>query len=102
MITISKFKILEEEAKKNKIKFTEFHLRVLPTDRAEIQQFADEHGISLAAAIRYFCLLGMEAHQKRKKYNEEQKAKGQVPKSTKAMIREEIIKEFERRLELSD
>ena len=54
-----------------------------------------KHKLPKSAAARYFCILGMQAHRTRsrmkKKYGDD---------AERQMMREDIIAEFERRLEL--
>lgn len=92
MITISEFKQNSRNADE---KLVDSHVSLYPKEYQMLERFCAKHGLSRSSAARYFCTLGMQAHRKRsrmkKEYGEE---------AEKQMLREEIIAEFERRLEL--
>ena len=71
------------------------HIGLYPEEKALIDKFCMKHKLPKSAAARYFCILGMQAHRTRsrmkKKYGDD---------AERQMMREDIIAEFERRLEL--
>ena len=92
MITIGEF------IRKGKVEgetLVDSHLGLYPEENDMLERFCRKHNLSKSAAARYFCTLGMQAHRKRsrmkKDYGED---------AERQMLREDILAEFERRLEL--
>lgn len=90
MITINQFKNQEKETAGEKM--TDLHVRFRSGDLAAIEKYAAKFEIPKASAVRYFCLLGMQAHRKR---NALRKRCESI--AGEDMIREATIEEFHRR-----
>jgi len=92
MITIREFKRARKHPKE---KLTDAHVSLFPKEIEMLEKFCKKHDLSKSSAAGYFCVLGMQAHRKRsgmkRKYGRDAELQ---------MLREEIIAEFERRLEL--
>ena len=92
MITIGKF---IRNGKVEGETLVDSHLGLYPKENNLLEKFYRKHNLSKSAAARYFCTLGMQAHRKRsrmrKEYGED---------AERQMLREDILAEFERRLEL--
>ena len=94
MITIGEF---IRSGKKDGEKLADFHLSLYPKEYEMLEKFCEKHSLSKSSAARYFCTLGMQAHRKRSRMKKEYGRDAE-----KQMLREEIIAEFERRLELDE
>ena len=92
MITIREFK---ENGRNPGEKLVDSHVSLYPKEYQMMEKFCEKHGLSRSSAARYFCTLGMQTHRKRSRLK---KAYG--GDAEERMLREEIIAEFERRLEL--
>ena len=92
MITISEF------IRKGKIegeKLADTHLGLYPKENDILEKFSRKHNLSKSAAARYFCTLGMQAHRRRSRMRKEY-----GDDAERQMMREDILAEFERRLEM--
>lgn len=91
MINIEAFKKLEiENTGKEKVVFS----TAFSTEDSEaINNCAEKFGLSKSAMLRYFALLGMQAHRKRNKLRKRYESIIEED-----MIREEIVEEFHRRI----
>ncbi len=66
-----------------------------PRENELLEKFCQKHKLSKSDAARYFCTLGMQAHRKRSRMKKEY-----GDDAERQMLREDILAEFERRLEL--
>ncbi len=73
----------------------EFHLGLYPKENDMLEKFCGKHKLSKSDAARYFCTLGMQAHRKRSRMKKEY-----GDDAERRMLREDILAEFERQLEL--
>ena len=73
----------------------EFHLGLFPKENDMLEKFCGKHKLSKSDAARYFCTLSMQAHRKRSRMKKEY-----GDDVERQMLREDILAEFERRLEL--
>ena len=91
MINIEAFRKLElENASKEKVVYSTFFSK---EDSDAIIGCAEKFGLSKSAMLRYFALLGMQAHRKRNKLRKRYESIIEED-----MIREEIVEEFHRRI----
>ena len=88
----------QEFREKEKVVYSTTLLR---EDSDKLQRYAEKLGMNKSQAVRYFTVLGMQLHKKR---NQLIKQNGNEYKAAaeEELIRSEIIKEFQRRLELED
>ena len=73
----------------------EFHLGLYPKENDMLEKFCGKHKLSKSDAARYFCTLGMQAHRRRSRMKKEY-----GDDAGRQMLREDILAEFERRLEM--
>ena len=73
----------------------EFHLGLYPKENDMLEKFCGKHNLSKSDAARYFCTLGMQTHRRRSRMKKEY-----GDDAERQMLREDILAEFERRLEL--
>ena len=73
----------------------DFQLGLYPKENDMLEKFCGKHKLSKSNAARYFCTLGMQAHRKRSRMKKEY-----GDDAERQMLREDILAEFERRLEL--
>ena len=73
----------------------DFHLGLYPKENDMLEKFCGKHKLLKSDAARYFCTLGMQAHRKRSRMKKEY-----GDDAERQMLREDILAEFERRLEL--
>ena len=92
MITLSEF-IRSGKAEGEKL--VDSHLGLYPRENELLEKFCQKHKLSKSAAARYFCTLGMQAHRKRSRMKKEY-----GDDAGRQMLREDILAEFERRLEM--
>ena len=92
MITLGEF-IRNGEAEDETL--VDFHLGLNPKENDMLVKFCVKHNLSKSDAARYFCTLGMQAHRRRSRMKKEY-----GDDAERQMLREDILAEFERRLEL--
>ena len=73
----------------------DLHLGLNPKENDMLEKFCGKHKLSKSDAARYFCTLGMQAHRRRSRMKKEY-----GDDAERQMLREDILAEFERRLEL--
>ncbi len=73
----------------------DLHLELNPKENDMLEKFCGKHKLSKSDAARYFCTLGMQAHRRRSRMKKEY-----GDDAERQMLREDILAEFERRLEL--
>ena len=73
----------------------DLHLELNPKEDDMLEKFCGKHKLSKSDAARYFCTLGMQAHRRRSRMKKEY-----GDDAERQMLREDILAEFERRLEL--
>ena len=92
MITINEF---IRSGKTEGETLVDSHVGLYPKENKMLEKFCRKHKLSKSAAARYFCTLGMQAHRKRSRMRKEY-----GDDAERQMLREDILAEFERRLEL--
>ena len=91
MITIDEY---IRTMKKPGEKLIDSHISLYPNEKEMLERFCSKYKLNRASAARYFCILGMQTQRKRarmrRKFGDE---------AVRQILREEIIAEYERRLE---
>lgn len=93
MINLETFKKMEKKPRESK--GVDFTTSLSQKDADAINKFVDSTGLNKSQAIRYFTILGMQTHKKRNTMK-----KRYETLIEEDMIRDEIIEEFHRRLEM--
>ena len=92
MITLGEF-IRNRKAEDETL--VDLHLGLNPKENDMLEKFCGKHKLSKSDAARYFCTLGRQAHRRRSRMKKEY-----GDDAERQMLREDILAEFERRLEL--
>ena len=75
-------------------KLIDSHISLYPREKDMLEKFCSKYKLNRTSAARYFCILGMQTHRKRSRMRKEY-----GDDAVRRILREEIIEEYERRLE---